>query len=701
MAFNIHQHLTHALPLELEGQKVTIIGTISSVVEDSKKPKSKFILDVSKVGNNQYTWYLPAKIQLSWDAAGSKLQTGDTWQFKVKLKRPRNYANPGSFDTEKYFFQQRVVALGYVVAGAENHLLQQNVLYRPINLLRQRLLQIMRASLKTHNFGEVITALVLGSKGAMPEEHSAILQNTGTIHLLAISGLHIGLLASMCFVLVKFLWRLMPVRWMILPAPMVAACAAILLSGMYALMAGFSVATQRALIMVVVFLSGIILKRKISSIYSFSLALILVLLWDPFAILSVGFWFSFGAVALLMYAMRSRRDWLRPQLILACGLLPLNAMFFAKHSLIGPIANSIAIPWVGVAVLPLSLLAVLLLPLLPSVSTVCWQIAAKNFAFLWPLLTKLSYIPTLTWQLPLQNFGFSIFTSLLGTLWLFMPRGLPGRWWGMFGFVPLLFVFPQQVPYGQAEFTLLDVGQGLAAVVRTQQHVLVYDTGAKLNSEFDLGSRVVAPFLQTKGVRKIDTLMISHGDNDHIGGARGLLNKFSAQTIVTSDAQDLAEYQPMQCRAGQQWAWDGVHFTVLHPQVDIYNKKRNDHSCVLLVQAGNQKLLLTGDIEKHSERQLIAHYGEDLQADIMLVPHHGSKTSSSAEFLQTVRPKYALIPVGYKNQYGHPKEPVLQRYREQNIAVLRTEHDGAISFRLGGDLKPSCFRRTQHGFWLD
>lgn len=237
-------------------------------------------------------------------------------------------------------------------------------------------------------------------------------------------------------------------------------------------------------------------------------------------------------------------------------------------------------------------------------------------------------------------------------------------------------------------------------MVRTQNHVLVYDTGAKLQDNFDLGSRVVAPYLQSVGIKKIDALMISHGDNDHAGGAEGLLRKIAAQAVITSEAQTLDAYNPALCQAGQQWEWDGVWFAVLHPDDAQYYKKRNDRSCVLMIQAGEHKALLTGDIEKRSEKELITRYGEELKADLLLVPHHGSKTSSSEEFIQTVNPKYALIPVGYKNQYGHPKEPVLQRYKDLNVSILRTEYDGAISFRLGGDLMPHCYRREQKGFWL-
>ncbi|HSX20663.1 MAG TPA: DNA internalization-related competence protein ComEC/Rec2 [Gammaproteobacteria bacterium] len=726
ITWHANQHIQHALPRQLETQKITVIGTISSVDQENKKPKIKFRLNVSKVYNNYSGWQLPATIQLSWNGA-KQVAPGDVWKLQVKLKRPRNYANPGSFDTEKYFFQQRVAALGYVVASPMNHLLQQNPGTYPINTLRQWLHGFVQQSIGERTFAPVITALALGSKADLSEEQTAVLQNTGTAHLLAISGLHIGMIASMVFAVLRLSWRFVPAAFLRIPAPWFAACGALVLSIVYALLAGFSIATQRSIIMLSVLLFGILLKRKVSTVHSFCLALFLVLVWDPFAILSIGFWFSFLAVGFLMYALRGRfvsnhhssesschpgksaaftRDllhkavrFLKPQIVITVGLLPITLLFFAKNSLIGPVANILAIPWVSFAVLPCTLIAMLLIPIQPAVSSMLFKAAEHNFALLWTILEKLAHIRVYTWHVPDNYLSLIIIAALLGTIWLFVPRGLPGRWWGVFGFLPLFFVQSAAIPYGQADFTLLDVGQGLATVVRTQNHVLVYDTGAKLQDNFDLGTRVVVPYLHNVGIKKIDALMISHGDNDHVGGAPGLLRSINANVVITSDDQTLSEFNPGLCIAGQQWEWDGVQFTVLHPDAEEVYKKRNDRSCVLMVQAGDHKALLTGDIEKRSEKQLVARYGNELQADLMLVPHHGSKTSSSAEFLQTVNPKYALIPVGYKNQYGHPKEPVLQRYRDMNIAVLRTEYDGAINFRLGAELLPECYRRAQKGFW--
>lgn len=703
MTLHVNQHLHHILPKDVEAQKIPVIGTISSVVEAQKKAKVHFTLDVSHVYNKDAAWNLPAKIHLTWNHP-KRLQPGDKWKLTVKLRRPRNYANPGSFDLEKYYFQQRISAVGYVVENAENELLARDFMVSPINNLRQSIYYFIQQHIADQSLASVIAALILGVKANLADEQMEILQNTGTGHLLAISGLHLGIIAGICMLLLRFVWRFTPMARTV-SAPWFAACGALIICIFYALLAGMSIATQRAIIMLSVLLWGTLSKRKVSSTQIFCLALLLVLLWDPFAILALGFWYSFLIVGLLLYAFRGQRNtgiqqFIKPQIVITLGLLPLSLLFFPQTSLIAPLANILAIPWVGFAVLPCCLIAVSLLPFMPELSALLLKCAAYNLELLWTLLEKLAVFPILTWRIPEQDLGLILLAAFLGTFCLLLPRGLPGRWWGVFGFLPLIFVHSTPIPYGQADFTLLDVGQGLATVIRTQNHVLVYDTGAKLPSDFDLGARVVAPYLQGIGIKKIDTLMISHGDNDHVGGAPGLLHKIHAKKIITSEAQTLSEYRPELCVAGQQWEWDGVQFSVLHPQSGEFIKKRNDRSCVLMIHAGKHKALLTGDIEKKSEQQLIDLYGDELQADLMLVPHHGSKTSSSIEFIQNVQPKYALIPVGYKNQYGHPKEQVLQRYADQQISILRTENDGAISIRLGASgLIPTCFRQLNKAFW--
>jgi competence protein ComEC len=701
MAWHVNQHLAHALPASLENQKITLIGTITSVVEVNENQNIRFKFNVSMVSNKSCDWQLPANIRLSWDKPAHKLLPGDRWSLQVKLKRPRNYANPGSFDTEKNYFQQRIVASGYVVTTAKQNFIDHSKCSAVINYLRQSLLEQLLLNLNKLDFSGIIIALILGVKHNIEFYQQELFQVTGVAHLMSISGLHMGMICSMVFISMRLLWRIVPRYLLNISALQLAAWCSLAVSIIYALLAGFSIATQRALIMISVFVFGLIAKRKTCSVHNYNLALLIVLLHDPFAVLSIGFWLSFGAVGLLIYALRGRiTKWWQQQWVITIGLFPLTLLCFAQYSIISPIANLIAIPWVSLTVLPFGLLGTIFVPINTNISALFLGLAAKSFALLWLILKQLAQVPVYNWAMSKTNLFLTMIPALIAVLWLFLPRGLPGRHWGVVGLLPLVFGVTQETPYGLAQFTLLDVGQGLAAVIKTKNHTLVYDTGAKLNEHFDLGSRVVAPFLQSIGVKKINTLIISHADNDHIGGAVSLMKKIKTSSIITTATQELAVFNPYLCEAGQQWNWDGVIFTVLHPNTNSYYSKRNNNSCVLMVQAGLHKVLLTGDIEALSERLLIMRYGNQLQADVMLVPHHGSKTSSSQEFLEQVRPNYALIPVGHKNQYGHPKAEVLERYKKLGISALRTDFNGAIGFKIGGyAIQPSCYRHEQRHFW--
>lgn len=703
MAVHVNIQLAAVLPNALDNQKVLITGTVVSVPELTSEHKLKFIFKATDLG----------RIQLHWAAPKQNLNAGDQWSLLVKLKAPRNYANPGSFDSEKLLFQQRIIATGYVVSSSDNQLLQTSIFSEPLNKFRQYLTNIITANLGERSFIGIILALVLGSKALLDSTQWQILQNTGTAHLMAISGMHIGLIAGLAFLGVRIVWRFAPARWLHVPAPWLAAWGSLGLSFAYALLAGFSVSTQRSLIMIIVFLSGILLRRKISAWQRYCLALGIVLVWDPFVVLSAGFWLSFLAVGSLLYAFSGRQPnyrawynpwrWLQPQVVITIALLPVSLLFFGQNSIIAPLANLVAIPWVSFMVVPFGLCGTMLLPIFTGLGLQIISLAEYNFSLLWPFLEWCNQVPAYIWYPPQTYLGLRLVCAAAGVIWLLIPKGLPGRWWGWIGFIPLFIAPTVMLAPGQAEFTLLDVGQGLAAVVRTKSHVLVYDTGAKLSGNFDLGSRVVAPYLRAVGIKHIDTLMISHADNDHIGGAVSLLASLPVGSVLISDVNYLAQYSPIQCIAGQSWEWDEVKFTVLHPSLELRSKKRNDHSCVLMVQAGNQKILLTGDIETKSEKLLIASYGAQLHADLLLVPHHGSKTSSSVKFLEVVQPKYALIPAGYKNQYGHPKPEILERYQDLGIQILRTAQDGAISFLLGNNgadnLQPKCYRHQHRYFW--
>ena len=433
------------------------------------------------------------------------------------------------------------------------------------------------------------------------------------------------------------------------------------------------------------------------------LALWLVLLWQPTAVLAAGFWLSFAAVALILYAMQGRLQvanlwwrWGRVQWVVSLGLLPLLVLFFGQGSLSSPLANLIAVPWVSLVVVPLTLMGTALLLVFEPLGRVLVSLAAWAFQGLWPILEWLhATVPVL--QRPPH--GPTLALAAIGLMWGLLPRGWPARWLGLLLCLPLLWYRPPQPEPGQAWFTLLDVGQGLAAVVRTQRHVLVFDTGPGFASGFNTGDAVLLPYLRHQGITAVDKLVISHSDMDHLGGAHALVAGMPVAQVFSGEARrmDWTPFTP--CQQGQSWQWDGVRFTFLYPSRALTQRQGNNDSCVLRVQAGEQVLLLTGDIEAGAERELLAS-GEPLAAQVLVVPHHGSETSSQPAFVSEVAPQWALFSAGYRNRHGHPREGVLARYHLIGADTMQTWRDGAIHLRLeGAEIRPHGYRHRARRYW--
>lgn len=682
MGFHIHAQQDKILPKSLEGTPLQVVGTINSVVEETELQSLRFVFEV-----NSPRELAAKRVSLAWYNPKVKPEPGDTWQLTIKLKRPHGQLNPAGVDLEKFWFQNRISAVGTVVTKNADYVLLSK--RRTINWWRQYLLQKISVD---SEFSGIVAGLLLGIRHGISDAQNLILQKTGTSHLMAISGLHLGFAAAVVMLVTRSIWYVLPIAPRNLPLPGVAAVLGLMVSGGYALLAGFSVATQRAWIMLCLLLLSNLLRRHISRVHSFCLALVLVLIWDPLVILSAGFWLSFWAVGCLLYAFLGRQQlarpwrWLYPQLVMASGLLPLTLLFFEQNAWVAPLANLIAVPWVGFAVVPFCLMG-------------CFKIAEYNVSLIWPLLEYLQKVPIYNWSQPSTYLWLRLLCAALGFVWLFAPRGIPGRYWACCGFLPLVIAHSPAIPYQQAEFTLLDVGQGLAAVIRTTSRTLVYDTGTP-----GQGAMSVAPYLRKLNSRIIDALIISHADSDHAGGMADLLPQIPAQQVFSSDIDKFIGSKA--CIAGQQWEWDGVKFKFLHPSILISSSKRNNSSCVLLVEANDQRLLLTGDIEHPAEDELIGKYGADLQADVLVVPHHGSRTSSSESFIDHVNPVLALIPVGYRSRYGHPKPQVVARYMQREIPIYSSDRDGAITVRLGlspedaAFLRPYCQRSvSRQPFW--
>jgi competence protein ComEC len=690
-----------SLAPELEGRELILQGVIDDLPQQLSYGQ-RFLLRLEQPAEG-----LPAKVRLGWyDRHAARLQVGQRWQFKVKLKQPHGYMNPGGFDYEGWLFRHAIRATGYVRNGPENRYLGdvQGIGYA-IDRQRARLADAIDAAMPGSEFRGVVQALAIGQRQDISPAQWQVLLKTGTNHLMAISGLHVGLVAGLAFFLLRWLWSRSARLIQLWPAQKAAALAAILAALGYAALAGFSIPTQRALIMVAVLMLSLILQRFRRPSDGLLLALLLVLLLDPLAVMDAGFWLSFAAVAVILFGLSGRISmrgvwwkWGRVHLLLAIALLPLTLLLFQKASLISPVANLIAVPLVSLLVVPLVLLGVLSLPIVPSLGEWLLALVDRLLHLLWFVLEWLAAVPAAQ-----VYHAFSpvwLAAALLGALWLLAPRGWPGRWLGGC-WLMTAFLLPQARPQaGEAWFTLLDVGQGLAAVVQTKGHTLVFDTGPKLSQDFNTGEAVVVPFLVAGGIDHVDTLVVSHGDNDHIGGAWSLLGRLPVTRVLTSVPERLPEYKPDACLAGQQWRWDGVDFRMLNP-ADGFVASENNASCVLRVSTTGGSLLLSADIERRAERILLRKRANELHADVLVVPHHGSKTSSTDDFVRAVSPHWALIPAGYRNRFKLPRHAVVDRYLTLGAGVLQSGREGAISLRLGrtGITPPSGYRETNRRYW--
>jgi competence protein ComEC len=492
-------------------------------------------------------------------------------------------------------------------------------------------------------------------------------------------------------------------RW---PAPKVAAVGAIAAATVYAALAGFSIPTQRALIMIAVAMGAVLLQRRVATTQLLAMALLLVLLYDPLAALSAGFWLSFTAVAVIVLFLNARQrkgiDWRnlgRLQWGIAIGLLPLLLLFFQQVSLVGPLANFFAVPLFGMLVVPFTLGGTIATMLLPDALTNwLFQFALWAVKLVWIVLEYLAGLRYSVWTQHSPGL-WALAASIVGVFLLLAPRGWPARWLGAVWLLPLFTLKPAAPAPGAVWFTLLDVGQGLAAVVRTHSHILVYDTGPRFSTRFDAGRAVVVPYLRHQGVPRIDTLVVSHGDNDHIGGAASVLTDVAVGKIISSVPERLPMAEA--CIAGLQWRWDDVQFEILHPPIGS-DLRGNNASCVLKVSGRHGSLLLPGDIEAKAERQLVEREREALASQVLVVPHQGSKTSSTRAFIKAVKPQFALFSSGYLNPFKHPHAQVKARYERHQARLYNSAVHGAVEVQLSEDgTEARAYRQHNRRYWFN
>ena len=632
---------------------------------------------------------LPEQIRLGW-YGGPPVNSGERWRLAVKLKRPGGLVNPGAFDYEAWLLSQRIGATGTVVDGQMLAPAQRN--WR--DGLRQRLLAV---DAQGRQGG--LAALVLGDDSGLSPEDWQVLQDTGTIHLLVISGTHIGLLAGLLYGLVAGLarWGAWPRRLPWLPSACIVAFGGALA---YGFLAGFEVPVQRACVMLGLVLLWRLRFRHLGVTWPLLIALNLVLITEPLVSLRPGFWLSFAAVGILMLIFGGRlgrwtwlQSWTRAQWLIAVGLLPVLLALNLPVSISGPAVNLLAVPWISLFVLPLALLGTLLLALPVFGEPLLW-LAGGSMDWLFRFLAVMAEVAP-AWSGP-QVPGWIWPISLLGALVLLLPEGVPMRLLGW----PLLAlcVFPPQqtVPAGEVQVQQLDVGQGLAIVLRTRQHTLLYDAGPRFG-EFDIGERVVLPAIRRAGLTRLDVMLLSHADADHAGGAAAILEGLSVDRVLAGDVGRLpAELQVESCRNGESWTWDEVTFSTW-----IWENAApgNQASCVLKVEAKGERLLLTGDIDVDAERAMLAD-GFDARAEWLQSPHHGSRSSSSRAFLRAVGAHSVFISRGRNNAFGHPHPLVMSRYQWSGMRVYDSAESGAITLQLGARQDASGERQSKR-FWRD
>ena len=717
------QFTSQALDPKLEGRDIAVVGVVAAMPQRNETG-IRFRLEVESAHSGEDAVRLPPQLYLGWyggampDANGllelqrqaGELHAGERWQMTVRLKAPHGNSNPHGFDYELWLWEQGLQATGYVRAGPRDRPPQRiGVTWRhPVERARQSVRDEVFEQVADRKTAGLIAALVTGDQNAIDRADWDIFRATGVAHLMSISGLHITMFAWAAALLAGWLWRRSTRLCLAWPAQHAALVGGILLAIAYALFSGWGVPAQRTVWMLATIgllrLSG----RRWPWPQVWLLACAVVVTIDPWALLQAGFWLSFVAVGVLFATDRgpapaassrlsraaaTLHAAAREQWVITLALTPLTLLLFGQVSVVGLLANALAIPWVTLVVTPLALAGAVAAPL--------WTIAAWAVQALGAYLAWLATLPFATVSSPAPALWAGV-AGVMGGILLAMRLPWQARVLGVPLLLPVLLWQVARPVEGQFELLAADIGQGNAVIVRTAGHTLVYDAGPRYSAESDAGHRVLVPLLRALD-EKVDTLVLSHRDSDHTGGAAAVLAMQPQAALLASieDAHELQAVRASQrCHEGQRWRWDGVDFEVLHPRAADYEAavKPNAMSCVLRISNGPRSALLAGDIEQAQEARLVAQ-GALSPTDVLLVPHHGSKTSSSMAFLQAVQPGLALVQAGYRNRFGHPAPPVLERYRQLSIPVVGSAQCGAALWRSQEPQRVACHRELAQRYW--
>ena len=711
----------------LEGQDIRVTGRVAAMPQFSDTGiRFRFRVEQAELAGQPVT--LPPQLALGWygsppgadqaiaapTRALPEVRAGERWALTVRLRAPHGSRNPHGFDFELWLWEQDLQASGYVRTGARDPapLRLAQTAWHPIEQARQQVRDaiVQRASAdpaleaQARAMG-IVAALVTGDQQAIARSDWDVFRATGVAHLMSISGLHVTLFAWLAGALVRALWRRSSRLCLAFPAGSAGLIGGLALALAYALFSGWGVPAQRTVLMLATVTLLRLSGRHWPWPYVWLLACSVVVLADPWALLQAGFWLSFVAVGVLFAGAaqgphttppalaRRLLQLLREQWLITLALAPLTLLLFGQVSLVGLLANLLAIPWVTLGVTPLALLGVLWPPL--------WEVAAQAVLWLGLWLEALAGLPWATLTVAQAPWWAGV-AGLLGALLLALRLPPSLRLSGLPLLLPVLLWQPVRPAAGEFELLAADIGQGNAVLVQTATHALLYDAGPRHSADSNAGQRELVPLLRALDVR-LDHLVLSHRDSDHTGGAAAILATQPQAALLSSieDGHALqGQRRAQRCLHGQRWTWDGVAFEVLHPAPQDYGRVRRSNalSCVLRIDNGRQAVLLAGDIERAEEARLLTA-GAPLQADLLLVPHHGSKTSSSAPFLDAVAPSMALVQAGYRNRFGHPAPEVLQRYAERGIRVVQSPHCGAARWHSAQPRQVQCERERARRYW--
>lgn len=715
-----------SLQPQLEGRDLLVTGIVAAMPHRNEAGlRFRFQVEAATAAGAPVV--LPPQLLVGWyggaegRAEGAaappppQLAPGQRWQLALRLKAPHGHANPHGFDYELWLWEQGVQATGYVRDSARDPppRLLAATWRKPVEQLRHRVRAAIFERVGEPRRAGVLAALVVGDQGAIERADWDVFRATGVAHLMSISGLHVTMFAWAAALAIGALWRRSAVLCLAWPAQHAALAGGLLLALAYAVFSGWGVPAQRTVWM----LAAVALLRLGARDWPWPwvwlLACTTVVTIDPWALTQAGFWLSFVAVGVLFasggaggrspVAAAARPRWrrllpallalLREQWIVTLALTPLSLLLFGQVSVVGLLANLLAIPWVTLVVTPLGLAGVLL----PQ----AWTVAGACVEGLATVLQALAGVPFATWSAPAPP-AWAAAAGVLGGLLLATRLPWSARALGVPLLLPVLLWQPARPPPGEFEVLAADVGQGNAVLVRTASHTLVYDAGPGYSRETDAGQRVLVPLLRALGER-VDTLVLSHRDHDHTGGAAAVL-RMQPQAALLDALEPGHELRSLRagahCAAGQQWDWDGVRFSVLHPPAAAHGApaRPNAMSCVLRIAGARAAALLAGDVEKPQEAALAAGPAP-LRADLLLVPHHGSKTSSTPAFIDAVAPALALVQAGYRNRFGHPAAEVVQRYRERGIRLEGSPACGAAWWRSERPRELRCERRSARRYW--